>query len=150
MLSKFFSSTNIPTMWNIHFGAHQYWKSQVYQSFNISNIKEVLNVEPAIDHEDYYNATIPEYFKSQYKTLDWVDTNLERMNENQKIQAKKMIAEAACIYAADAMCHPRDKVGNFDWQDVVDLHKCLRTPYEAFIKKHNINVAFRNGSPVIL
>jgi len=34
----------------------------------------------------------------------------------------KMVCEAAPICAADAICHPRDRVGNFDWGDVITLH----------------------------
>ena len=64
-LQKFlFAKSNIQSDFDLHYGAHCHWKHEVYAKFNVSNIHEVLNAEPSIDHENYYSATIPQYFKS--------------------------------------------------------------------------------------
>lgn len=132
-----FASRNLNEEWNLHYGAHHHWRDLVYKKFNVQNIHEVLNVEPSIDHKDYYNASIPEYFKD-CSTLEWIDKNYDQLPDDKQHEAQKMMTESAAIYAADAMCHPRDRVGKFDWSDVLSLHECLRTPYLDFIKKHNL------------
>lgn len=122
-------------------GAHQYWKEVVYSQFDVDSIKAVLNVEPAIDHEDYYNATIPTYFKPPNRswiTLNWIDANFNMLSNTTQHEAMIVVCESASIFAADAMCHPRARVGKFDWSDVVNLHECLHTPFVAFFQKYSL------------
>jgi hypothetical protein len=137
-IAALLSTQNIHPEWNLHYGAHCHWRNDVYTKFDCKNVHEVLNKEPAIDHENVYNSTISDYFKSGI-TLTWIDQNFDQLSHNEKIDAKRMVGEAAAIYAAHAMCHPRDRVGKFDWSDVLSLHECLRTPYLDFIKKHNLS-----------
>lgn len=123
---------NVLNKWDIYYGAHMYWKTQVYTTFKVNNVREVLNVEPSIDHKDYYNATIPDYFNS-FETLDWINDNFEDLPKD---DALLVVRDAASIYAAHAMCHPRDKVGKFNWDDVIALHKLLNTKFVPFFEKH--------------
>ena len=92
---------------------------------------KVLNVEPSIDHKEYYNATIPAYFKQDVLFLEWVDQNFDKFEEEKQKEAIKMIKEAATINAVDAT-----RVGKFDWSDVVKLHTTLNTPYIHFLTKY--------------
>jgi hypothetical protein len=133
-----FTAQNVNQEWNGLYGAHCHWKDDVYNKFNAKNIHEILNVEPAIDHDDYYNATIPDYFKEDTTTLNWIDQNFDKLPGDLQYDAKKIVCESAAIFAAHSMCHPRDRVGKFDWSDVLSLHECLKTPYLGFIKKHNL------------
>ncbi len=125
--------------WLLHYGAHCHWRDQVYSDFKVNSINEVLNIEPSIDHTDYHNATIPDYFhKKEYYgvTLTWIDANFKYLEAGVQQQALTMACEAAAILAAHAMCHPRARVGHFDWSDVVRLHEVLQsTGYLAFLKK---------------
>ncbi len=135
LLYALIAKESIADKWDIYFGAHMYWKTQVYTTFKVNNIHELLNVEPAIDHVDYYNATIPNYFHS-LETLNWIDANFDDLPSMIKNDALLVVRESASIYAAHAMCHPRDKVGKFNWDDVINLHKCLNTKYIPFFEKH--------------
>ncbi len=123
--------------WDLHHGAHLYWRNITYSRFGVNNINELLNIEPSIDHFETYKASIPEYFRSPI-TVDWIDNNFMEMEHNMQMDAKKIMCEAAAIMAADAMCHPRDRVGKFGWNDVVDLHSTLNTRYLKFILKHDL------------
>lgn len=120
--------------WDLYYGAHQYWMGTVYRRYSVSDVHQVLNIEPAIDHVDHYGTRIPDYFRAT-KTLEWVSQNFKDLGERQEA-AVDMVNEIASVYAADAMCHPRDRVGRFDWSDVLRLHQSLRTPYLEFFRAH--------------
>ncbi len=132
-----FLTRNVTKEWNMHQATHLHYRNDVYTKFHVSNIKEVLNLEPSIDHEDVYNAIIPDYFK-EGTTLQWIDQHFDQLPQPIQYDAINIVCEEAAIQAAHAMCHPRDRVGKFDWSDVLRLHVCLNTPYLAFIKKHNL------------
>jgi hypothetical protein len=142
----FVATPNLQAQWNVHYGAHQFWKQVVYDSFKVADIHQVLNVEPPIDHGEHYNATIPEYFY-EYETLGWVNQHINSMSPTMRAEAIQIVEEAASIEAAHAMCHPYDRVGKFDWSDVVALHESLRTPYDKFFEQQGMkNVTFlHNG-----
>lgn len=129
------ASATRTTQWHVHTLMHAYWKDKVFSSFGVRNIPEVLNLEPSIDHFDHYKTRIPEYFKSDV-TTSWIDEHYEYLDADQQEAAKQMLTEAASIMAAHAMCHPRDRVGMFDWSDVTRLHEELRTPYTTLIPKY--------------
>jgi hypothetical protein len=137
----FLPSPNIESEWNLHYGAHSHWKKEVYSKFNVTDINQVLNVEPAIDHEDHYHATLPDYF-IQNPTVHWIDENYQKLSQDQLKEARIMLDESAAIYAAFAMCHPRDRVGKFDWSDVFRLHQTLITSHFKLLQKHNVSDFF--------
>lgn len=138
MLRNLFITTHLQLEWDLHYGSHCYWKEQVYLIFGVHSMKEVLNVEPSIDHEEYYGEEVPEYFK-KYTTINWINEHFNDMPDGLKQKAKVVAFEAAIIKAADVMCHPRARVGKFDWSDVIKLHEMLHTPYNTFIKEHEFS-----------
>lgn len=111
--------------WDMHWGAHCFWRDRVYADFNVSSIREVLNLEPPIDAVDEYHAAIPDHFGSGL-SLYFIEDYYDQMPPSMQAQAKQVLLESASIVAADAMCHPRDRVGKFDWSDVERLHSTLR------------------------
>jgi hypothetical protein len=118
-----------------HIPAHAYWKKEVFQRFHVSSIEELLNVEPSIDHTSYYNATIPAYFDKN-PTMEWIYFHFRDLDATHKEDVKIMVQEAASIDAAYKMCHPRDRVGTFNWNDVVRLHTTMHTCYSSFLRAH--------------
>ena len=124
------------TQWQLYFGAHNYWKNVTFHRFNVHTVEELLNVEPSIDHIDFYNASIPDYIKSAH-TLKWVQSNYDCLPRELRASARKMVCAEAAIVAANAMCHPRARVGNFNWMDVMELHNILPSlGYGAFLREH--------------
>ena len=49
-------------------------------------------------------------------------------------KALEIVHEASSIYAAHAMCHPRERVGKFNFTDVLELNEIFHTPYSDFIQ----------------
>lgn len=47
------------------------------------------------------------------------------MSAKAQTEAHSEIADMVAVFAADAMCHPRARVGKFDWSDVVQLTESL-------------------------
>ncbi len=137
LLSSLFAINSVESEWNLHYGAHCYWRDQTYSMFNVTTIKQILNIEPSIDHEDYYHYQIPAYFKSTV-TTDWIMDHYDELPRYLKQTTKIMIFEAASIMAANAMCHPRARVGKFDWSDVLQLHNILTTPYSNLLKQKGL------------
>jgi hypothetical protein len=133
-----FSQTELKSNWDLHYGAHCHWREDVFQKFNVTNMREVLNVEPAIDDISHYHATIPDYFRS-FITVQFIAEHFQEMPSTMKPQAKRVLEESASIFAANAMCHPRDRVGKFDWSDVMQLHQMLQTPFYKFMQKKGID-----------
>jgi hypothetical protein len=106
----FVATPNLQAQWNVHYGAHQFWKQVVYGSFKVADIHQVLNVDP---HGEHYNPAIPDYFQ-------WVDQNINSMPPAMRTEAIQIVEEAASI------------------ADVVALHQCLHTPYDKFFKRHGL------------
>lgn len=121
--------------WSLHYGAHCHWRDKVFADFNVTTIPQVLNVEPSIDHEEFYHATIPVYFQKN-PTMTWLENQWSTLPNKMKTDGLTTIREAASIFAANAMCHPRDRVGKFDWHDVLTLHQRLNSPYRMLLTQH--------------
>jgi len=125
----------LSVQWSLHYGAHCHWRDKVFVDFNVTTIERVLNVEPSIDHEEFYHATIPVYFQKN-PTMSWLEKQWSALPDEMKTDALTMIREAAFIFAANAMCHPQDRVGKFDWDDVLKLHQMLDSPYRMLLMQH--------------
>ena len=76
--------------------------------------------------------------------MNWVNSNYHMVSSPQRLELDIMVKEAASIFAADAMCHPRARVGKFDWSDVVALHRIIHTPYSDFLNAHVQQLAVAN------
>ena len=63
-----FATSNIQSDFDLHYGAHCHWKHEVYSKFNVSNIHEVLNAEPSIDHENYYEKKWKRLFEFEFRS----------------------------------------------------------------------------------
>jgi hypothetical protein len=129
------AQVNLRQEWDLHFGAHCHWRDEVFKSFNVSDIRGVLNAEPPIDDEDFYNATVPPHLKSAI-TINWISDHWPLIEDDMLPEVKQMLYESASIFAAYAMCHPRARVGKFDWSDVIELHETLHTPFYKFVQTH--------------
>ncbi len=136
-------TVNIEAQWELHYGAHQYWKQIVFSRFNVNSIYELLNAQPTIDDEEHYKSLIPDFFKSSHPdkiflTLNWIDINFHLLSSTMQYEAKNVIREAASIFAADVLCHSREHSGKLNWSDVVALHESLHTSFDDFFEKHDI------------
>lgn len=140
---EFFWSSNfcrerLAVEWDSHFKEHLYWRSQVFSDFGVQNIETLLNLEPSIDHEEYYGYTIPQYFQNE-EAVDWIENHFSQLNKSQQLQARTMLDEGAAILGAHAMCHPRDRVGQFDHTDVLRVHETLQTKYHRAMVRNKVN-----------
>jgi hypothetical protein len=115
--------------WDLHFGAHNYWREEVFRTYNVTSCHDLLNLEPA--NTNYYGTSVPRYFKS-WTTTQWIVDHYQELPHFPRVQAEQVLQEFAYIFAAEAMCYPRDRVGRFDWSDVVRLHETLGTPFHRF------------------
>jgi hypothetical protein len=121
--------------WPVYYGAHCHWREETFKTFGAQNISQLLNLEPSIDHSEHYYTSIPSYFQSDLFPT-WLDRNYEYLSPEEQEVAQTIAQEAAAIYAADAMCHPRARVGLFDWTDVRRLLLVLPSnPYAKLFER---------------
>lgn len=94
------------------------------QTGDAASLREILNLEPSIDHTEHYGTKISDYFSSN-DAMNWLLLYYPFLPDELQYETHNFTRDIVTVFAADAMCHPRDRVGKFDWSDVVTLTRML-------------------------
>ena len=84
----------------------------------------------------------------QEPCIAFVNKYYDFLTPAEQVQARRMAVEGISIFAAQYMCHPRDRIRQYDWSDVVISAGKLREINE-FISKHELGMRAPEGQDFI-
>lgn len=97
---------------------------RLYRQYPASSIRQILNLNPPIDHEHYYHCRISRYFETN-EAMDWLIDYYAFLPPSLQSRTHDAITDMVSVYAAHAMCHAHDRMGQFNWSDVLALLESL-------------------------